>query len=87
MKDLKLLVKDYAVSMEIEFFFLVFFWFGIYVMTGKNLTRGCVRFHQPIAKDALTILINLSAEDEEVLQNLVTDDGFLESVLARITVC
>ncbi|EON65399.1 hypothetical protein W97_04637 [Coniosporium apollinis CBS 100218] len=49
-KDLKLLVKDYA----------------------------------PIAKNALTILINIS-DDQEVLQNLAKDDAFLESLLQRIT--
>jgi len=42
--------------------------------------------HQPIAKNALTILINIS-DDEEVLQNLAKDDAFLESLLQRITVC
>ncbi|KAK3076225.1 hypothetical protein LTS18_013576, partial [Coniosporium uncinatum] len=49
-KDLKLLVKDYA----------------------------------PIAKNALTILINIS-NDQEVLKSLATDDAFLESLLLRIT--
>ncbi|KAF2859933.1 DUF383-domain-containing protein [Piedraia hortae CBS 480.64] len=48
-KDLKLLVKDYA----------------------------------PIAKNAITILINTS-EDGEVLENLATDDAFLESILRRV---
>lgn len=51
-KDLKLLVKDYA----------------------------------PIAKNALTILINIS-HDGEVLRSLAKDDAFLEALLARITVC
>jgi hypothetical protein len=51
-KDLKLLVKDYA----------------------------------PIAKNALTILINIS-HDGEVLKSLAKDDEFLETLLARITVC
>ena len=41
---------------------------------------------QPIAKNALTILINIS-NDQEVLHNLATDDAFLESLLARVTVC
>ncbi|KAJ4339140.1 Protein hgh1 [Ascochyta clinopodiicola] len=49
-KDLKLLVKDYA----------------------------------PIAKDALTILINISA-DAEVLKDIAKDDAFLELLLSRIT--
>ena len=51
-KDLKLLVKDYA----------------------------------PIAKDALTILINIS-EDTEVLSSLAGDVNFLETLLKRVTVC
>ena len=51
-KDLKLLVKDYA----------------------------------PIAKNALTILVNTS-EDAEVLKNLAEDDAFLELLLRRVTVC
>lgn len=50
-KDLKLLVKDYA----------------------------------PIAKNALTMLINIS-HDGEVLKAL-NDDAFLEILLSRITVC
>lgn len=41
---------------------------------------------QPIAKNALTMLINLS-EDKQILQNLATDDTFLESLMLRITVC
>lgn len=51
-KDLKLLVKDYA----------------------------------PIAKNALTILINIT-HDGEVQKNLAKDDEFLETLLLRITVC
>jgi hypothetical protein len=51
-KDLKLLVKDYA----------------------------------PIAKNALTMLINISADDE-VLKDIAKDDAFLEMLLSRITVC
>jgi hypothetical protein len=42
--------------------------------------------HQPIAKNALTMLINLS-DDPEILKSLATDDEFLESLLVRITVC
>ncbi|KAF2655901.1 DUF383-domain-containing protein [Lophiostoma macrostomum CBS 122681] len=49
-KDLKLLVKDYA----------------------------------PIAKNALTILINIS-HDAEVLRSLSKDDEFVETLLSRIT--
>ena len=41
---------------------------------------------KPIAKDALTILINISNESE-VLGLLAEDDVFLETLLARITVC
>ena len=41
---------------------------------------------KPIAKDALTILINIS-NDSEVLGLLAEDDAFLETLLARITVC
>ena len=41
---------------------------------------------QPIAKNALIILINIS-DDREVLQSLASDDTFLESILVRITVC
>jgi hypothetical protein len=51
-KDLKLLVKDYA----------------------------------PIAKNALTILINISS-DAEVVRSLANDDALLEALLLRITVC
>lgn len=51
-KDLKLLVKDYA----------------------------------PIAKNALTILVNISS-DAEVLKSLAKDDALLETLLSRITVC
>lgn len=39
---------------------------------------------QPIAKNALTILINLS-EDSEVLEALVADPKFLEAILLKIT--
>lgn len=51
-KDLKLLIKDYA----------------------------------PIAKNALTILVNIS-EDAEVQKAMLDDEGFLESLLRRVTVC
>ncbi|CAI6340454.1 unnamed protein product [Periconia digitata] len=49
-KDLKLLIKDYA----------------------------------PIAKNALTMLINIS-DDAEVLKDISQDDAFLETLLSRIT--
>lgn len=45
-----------------------------------------VRDYAPIAKNALTILINISA-DAEVLKSLAKSDEFLESLLSRITVC
>jgi hypothetical protein len=40
---------------------------------------------QPVAKDALTILINIS-EDKDVLESLAGDDSFLDLLLSRITV-
>ncbi|RAH45870.1 protein HGH1 [Aspergillus brunneoviolaceus CBS 621.78] len=43
-----------------------------------------VRDYAPIAKNALTILINLSADDE-VLTDLAEDDAFLETLLRKIT--
>ncbi|KAF1983610.1 DUF383-domain-containing protein [Aulographum hederae CBS 113979] len=43
-----------------------------------------VKDYPPIAKNALTILINIS-HDQEVLKSLATDDAYLESLLARIT--
>ncbi|KAK1065139.1 Protein hgh1 [Friedmanniomyces endolithicus] len=49
-KDLKLLIKDYA----------------------------------PIAKNALTILVNIS-EDQEVLKDIVEDEAYLELLLKRVT--
>lgn len=45
-----------------------------------------VRDYNPIDRHALTMLINLS-EDGEVLKMLAEDDGLLESLLRRITVC
>ena len=41
---------------------------------------------KPIAKNALTILINIS-QDQDVLALLAEDDAFLETLLVRITVC
>ncbi|KAF7593046.1 hypothetical protein BBP40_012134 [Aspergillus hancockii] len=43
-----------------------------------------VKDYTPIAKNALTMLINLSA-DEEVLNNLADDDTFLETLLTKVT--
>ncbi|KAL1311417.1 hypothetical protein AAFC00_001579 [Neodothiora populina] len=45
-----------------------------------------VKDYTPIAKDALTMLINLSAEDPEVLKHLTDDPKFIETVLAKITI-
>jgi hypothetical protein len=45
-----------------------------------------VRDYAPIAKNAFTILINVSA-DREVQTSLAKDDAFLEELLSRITVC
>ncbi|KAJ5624730.1 hypothetical protein N7510_001039 [Penicillium lagena] len=42
------------------------------------------RDYPPIAKNALTMLINL-AGDEEVLANLVEDETFLETLLLKLT--
>jgi hypothetical protein len=47
---------------------------------------GLLTVFQPIAKNALTILINIS-HDSEILENLATDDAFLETLLKKITVC
>ncbi len=41
---------------------------------------------QPIAKNAITILVNLS-HDDEVVKTLAEDDAFVETLLKRITVC
>ncbi|GFF51152.1 putative DNA-binding protein HGH1 [Aspergillus lentulus] len=43
-----------------------------------------VRDYTPIAKNALTILINISA-DQEVLANLAEDDAFIETLMVKIT--
>ena len=53
--------------------------------TPKNYadTHHCL---QPIAQNALTILINISS-DKEVLKLLADDDAFLETMLLRMTVC
>jgi hypothetical protein len=41
---------------------------------------------QPIAKNALIMLVNLS-DDPQILDNLAPDDAFFELLLQRITVC
>ncbi|KAL6718231.1 Protein hgh1 [Lecanora helva] len=43
-----------------------------------------VRDYKPIAKNALTILINVS-DDNETLKCLAEDDDFLEDILGRLT--
>ncbi|KAK7722917.1 Protein hgh1 [Botryosphaeria dothidea] len=43
-----------------------------------------VKDYTPVAKNALTMLINLT-DDEENRENLAKDDAFLESLLLRIT--
>ena len=45
-----------------------------------------INWTQPIAKNALTILINISS-DQEYLKLLAEDDVFLETLLSRVTVC
>lgn len=40
---------------------------------------------QPIAKNALTMLINLCSDDE-VLNNLAEDDQFIETLLKKLMV-
>lgn len=44
-----------------------------------------VKDYPPIAKHALTILVNIS-DDAEVLEKLTTDDPFLDSLFKRVTV-
>ncbi|KIX02530.1 uncharacterized protein Z518_08471 [Rhinocladiella mackenziei CBS 650.93] len=43
-----------------------------------------VRDYPPIAKNALTILINVS-HDAEILEDLASDDAFIETLLTKIT--
>ncbi|KAF2745187.1 DNA-binding protein-like protein HGH1 [Sporormia fimetaria CBS 119925] len=43
-----------------------------------------VKDYPPIAKNALTILINIS-HDDEILKSLAKDDAFVETLLSRIT--
>lgn len=56
-----------------------------YICRNKSSDRHA-NIVQPIAKNALTMLINLSAQDEEVLKALTDDNTFIESLLLRITV-
>ena len=71
-KDLKLLIKDYPVCVAVHF-----------LSTGISLTQ-CPPF-QPIASSALTILINLTANDASILASLAEDDAFLTSLLVRLS--
>ncbi|CAK4034131.1 related to FAM203 family [Lecanosticta acicola] len=43
-----------------------------------------VKDYGPIAKNALTMLVNVS-EDSEVVKSLADDDAFIESILRRVT--
>lgn len=70
-KDLKLLVRDYSVGSTRTY-------------QGHAVTDHNIR--QPIAKNALTILINLS-EDKEIVEYLIKDEVLVESLLSLITVC
>jgi hypothetical protein len=45
-----------------------------------------IKDYPPIAKNALTILINIS-EDAAVVDALVSDEAFMEALLKRVTVC
>jgi hypothetical protein len=70
---LKLLVRDYKVC---------------FVSLDDQEREGLIKYGmiQQIAKDALTILINLST-DREILQNLASDKEFMQTLLGRVTVC
>ena len=48
--------------------------------------QALTKSDKPIAKNALTILINIST-DPDVLGLLAEDDAFLETLLVRVTVC
>ncbi|KAK5169396.1 Protein hgh1 [Saxophila tyrrhenica] len=50
-----------------------------------NDLKLLIRDYPQIAKNVLTILVNLSGEDGEVRAKLVSDDEFLESLLKRVT--
>ena len=44
-----------------------------------------IRDYEPIANNAITMLVNLS-EDQEILKNLAEDEKFIETLLFQITV-
>ncbi|KAI9820382.1 MAG: hypothetical protein M1827_006006 [Pycnora praestabilis] len=71
-KDLKLLIRDYPVRS-----------ISPIKLASRDGGYGLTAL-QPLAKNALIMLINLS-DDRDVLQNIATDDTFLESLLVRIT--
>ena len=69
--DLKLLIKDYPVG----------------GLTALSLTVGrMLMSKKPIARNALTILVNISSDDK-ILKELAEDEAFLEALLLRVTVC
>jgi hypothetical protein len=70
-RDLKLLVRDYDV--------------GPHSDRAHWMPPAADKWPQPIAKNVLTILINLS-HDTEILKNLAEDDAFLETLLSKVTV-
>ena len=74
MEDLKLLVKDYPVSCAFPTAFQ------------ETDEHALIESVKPIAKNALTILINIS-NDSDVLGLLAEDDAFIETLLVRVTVC
>lgn len=45
-----------------------------------------IKDYTPIAKNALTILVNLT-DDQEIVKTIIDDDVCLESILRRVTVC
>lgn len=54
---------------------------------GSAIMRlGLKYLQQQIAEHIITSLVNLSA-DREILENLATDDKFLDLVLTLVTVC
>lgn len=60
--------------------------FKINQLTPVKDLKLLVKDYPVIAKNALTILINIS-EDKEVMEYMAGDDAFIETLMARITVC
>jgi len=77
-RDLKLLVRDYTVSSQLQ---LSIGWY-LYITYWSTTS---IIVEQPIAKNALTMLVNLSI-DQEVLTNLAQDDVFLETLFNKMMV-